>query len=132
MGNRESAQFGNDAQNSPFAGMDLTQAHSDSMSMNKKAVPHGPAGPLTGTTLPAAGGGNQTRVRESEDPMHARPPRGESQVYSITACEGSTVSDLCWLLGELPDHARLVDFASDTDVTLVFRTDTVAVDTNRG
>ncbi len=71
-------------------------------------------------------------MRNSEGPMDARLPRDEAQAYSITACEGSTVSDLCWMLGELPAHARLVDFASDTDVTLVYRTDTVALDTNRG
>ena len=81
---------------------------------------------LTDAALATVRDDDQISVRDSGYSRYAAPSGTEHQEQSITAREGSTVSDLCWMLGGLPSHARLVDFGSDTDVTLIFRTDAIA------
>jgi uncharacterized repeat protein (TIGR03917 family) len=80
---------------------------------------------LTDTALATMSNDDQMPVRDSGYSRYTAPPGTEHQELTITTREGSTVSDLCWMLGGLPPHARLVDFGSDTDVTLIFRADTM-------
>ncbi len=89
-----------------------------------------PAGALTDAAIMTVDDGVQACIPAAEHLIHAHSHRAEQREHSVTVCEGSTVSDLCWILNELPAHARLVDFASDTDVTLVFRADSVALATD--
>ncbi|SBW28778.1 hypothetical protein [Protofrankia symbiont of Coriaria ruscifolia] len=77
---------------------------------------------LTNAALTACEPCDQVRVPNT-NLSHTRSNNTPSHEHAVTICEGTTVSDLSWLLGELPAHARLVDFASDTDVVLVFSTD---------
>ncbi len=77
---------------------------------------------LTNAALTACESGDQARA-SSTNPPHTRPNSTASHEHAVTICEGTTASELSWLLGELPAHARLVDFASDTDVVLIFSAD---------
>ncbi|WP_250279212.1 hypothetical protein [Frankia sp. Cppng1_Ct_nod] len=65
----------------------------------------------------------QTQVPDAGSLTHERPNGTGSREYVVTVSEGSALSELCRALGVLPAHARLVDFGSDTNVTLVFHTD---------
>ncbi|WP_250285016.1 MULTISPECIES: hypothetical protein [unclassified Frankia] len=83
---------------------------------------HRLAAALTAAACAAREPGDQPRAA-SNDPPRPRPDSPASPEHAVTICEGTTVFDLSWLLGRLPAHARLVDFASDTDVVLIFSVD---------
>ncbi|WP_076844771.1 MULTISPECIES: hypothetical protein [Protofrankia] len=77
---------------------------------------------LTAAARAAREPGDQLRTA-SDDPPRPHPDNATSHEHAVTVCEGTTVFDLSWLLGGLPASARLVDFASDTDVVLIFSAD---------